>query len=187
MNNVLVISGHPNLAQSVANQTILQELEQAQIKVRYLDRLYPDFQIDVAAEQAALLAADIIVWQFPLHWYTLPALMKKWLDEVFVYGFAHGSTGNKLQGKKLILSFTTGAAAQEYRSGGAMNFPLDAFLPPLQQTALLCGMEWQPPCYSNGMMYIAGVSGEQALQALQTHAKQHAQALIRQIKALQSA
>ncbi|EKH0213078.1 NAD(P)H-dependent oxidoreductase, partial [Escherichia coli] len=108
MKNILVISGHPELTHSVANATILDEVETAlpDVEIRRLDRLYPDGKFNIAAEQESLLRADVIVWQFPFSWYGLPGLMKKWLDEVFVHGFAHGSTA-KLGGKKLILSFTT--------------------------------------------------------------------------------
>ena len=106
MKNILVISGHPELTHSVANATILDEVETAlpDVEIRRLDRLYPDGKFNIAAEQKSLLRADVIVWQFPFSWYGLPGLMKKWLDEVFVHGFAHGSTA-KLGGKKLILSF----------------------------------------------------------------------------------
>ncbi|MEH8026365.1 NAD(P)H-dependent oxidoreductase [Gallibacterium anatis] len=65
----------------------------------------------MAAEQNRLMQADTIVLQFPFYWYSYPALLKKWVDEVFVYSFAHGSTGDKVKGKKLVMSFTTGAAA----------------------------------------------------------------------------
>ncbi|HCN6987161.1 TPA: NAD(P)H-dependent oxidoreductase, partial [Escherichia coli] len=115
MKNILVISGHPELTHSVANATILDEVETAlpDVEIRRLDRLYPDGKFNIAAEQKSLLRADVIVWQFPFSWYGLPGLMKKWLDEVFVHGFAHGSTA-KLGGKKLILSFTTGAPEELY-------------------------------------------------------------------------
>ena len=76
MPQVLVISGHPALSQSVANSAILEQIakELPQAQIRRLDALYPDFRIDVAAEQQALVAADV-VWQFPLYWYSVPALV----------------------------------------------------------------------------------------------------------------
>lgn len=49
--------------------------------------------------------------------------MKQWLDEVFVHGFAHGSTA-KLGGKKLILSFTTGAPQALYTMTVSLAMPL---------------------------------------------------------------
>lgn len=180
MSKVLIISGHPNLEQSLANRTILRDLaDEAGITVetRYLDRLYPDFKVDVAAEQAALVTADIIVWQFPFHWYALPALLKKWVDDVLVFGFAHGVGGDKLNGKKLILSFTTGAPEAAYAHGQPMNYTVDEFLPPLRQTANLCGMEWQEPVYSAGMMFIPGVSSAADRANVEARAHNHADRL----------
>ena len=124
MNKVLLISGHPRLDSSLANRMILADLEakmDAPLTVRRLDTLYPDRRIDIAAEQAALMEADTIIWQFPMHWYALPALMKEWVDEVLSYGFAHGATGDKLRGKRLILSFTAGAPGETYAVGQRMK------------------------------------------------------------------
>ena len=72
MKNVLIISGHTNLAASVANKTILETLNERlpEAEIVKLDELYPDFKIDVEAEQQKLLRADIIVLQF-LHIGTL--------------------------------------------------------------------------------------------------------------------
>lgn len=181
MTKVLIISGHPDLDGSLSNRTILDDLGDLPgmtIERRRLDRLYPDFRIDVAAEQAALAEADVIVWQFPLHWYALPALMKKWVDDVLVRGFAHGTGGDKLRGKKLILSFTTGAPAAAYAHGQAMNFTIEAFLPPLHQTALLCGMDWQAPIHSSGMSFIPGVSSQVDRARVEAAAHNHADRLI---------
>lgn len=100
MKNILIVSGHPALIHSVANATILDEVATAlpDAEIRRLDWLYPDGKFNIAAEQESLLKADVIVWQFPFSWYGLPGLMKQWLDEVFIHGFAHGSTA-KLGGK----------------------------------------------------------------------------------------
>ena len=108
MSRILIISGHPDLSASVANAAILAHVERElpEAEIRRLDALYPDYQFDIEAEQSALLAADIIVFQFPFSWYALPGLMKLWLDKVFLHGFSHGSKG-RLGGKKLLLSFTT--------------------------------------------------------------------------------
>lgn len=142
MKNILVISGHPELTHSVANATILDEVETAlpDVEIRRLDRLYPDGKFNIAAEQKSLLRADVIVWQFPFSWYGLPGLMKKWLDEVFVHGFAHGSTA-KLGGKKLILSFTTGAPEELYTVDSFFGHTIEEYLIPFETTARLCNLE----------------------------------------------
>ena len=126
MKNVLVISGRPNLQGSVANATILDAVATAmpQVEIRYLDALYPTYQFDIAAEQQALLNADIIVWQFPFSWYSVHGLMKLWLDEVFLHGFAHGSNSN-LGGKKLMHSFTTGESNAGYSRDGLFSHSVE--------------------------------------------------------------
>lgn len=82
--------------------------------MRRLSDHYPDYRIDVAAEQAALVEADIVVLQYPTHWFNTPAILKKWLDDVWTYGFAYGTGGDKLHGKKLFVFTTTGAPQEEY-------------------------------------------------------------------------
>ena len=86
MKNVLIISGHTNLAASVANKTILETLNERlpEAEIVKLDELYPDFKIDVEAEQQKLLRADIIVLQFPLFWYSAPSILERWMEETFV-------------------------------------------------------------------------------------------------------
>lgn len=78
MSKVLVISGHPNLDESYTNTVIIDELKAGlnDVEVRRLDTLYPNYQIDVEAEQAALVSADVVVLQFPFYWYSSPALLK---------------------------------------------------------------------------------------------------------------
>lgn len=133
MTNILVISGHTDLNNLVANKTILEKLESdiPQAEFVYLDKLYPTFQIDKEVEHERLLKVDVIVFRFPLSWYGTPSLLSRWMEEVFVHGLSHGSTGNKLKGKKLIVSFTT----------GVQNYSIEESLPPLKQTANLCGIE----------------------------------------------
>lgn len=177
MQNVLIISGHPNLQESVGNATILHDVAQAlpQAEIRRLDTLYPDYQIDVAAEQAALLKADVIVWQFPFSWYSVPGLMKLWIDQVMVHGFAHGSTA-KLGGKKLILSFTTGAPQALYTADGFFGHTIEDYLIQFETTARLCNLDLQPPVYTSGISY---AGRDDALIAQQKMAaKEHAARLV---------
>lgn len=108
MKKVLIVSGHSNIQHdSVVNSLILKQVKQAlpQVEIDSLCELYPDFKIDVAAEQAKVLEADVIVFQFPLYWFAKPSILQRWEEEVFLHGFSHGSNGDKLKGKKLIVSF----------------------------------------------------------------------------------
>jgi len=184
MSHVVVISGHPNLAQSHTNTLILDQLEQSltSVDVRRLDSLYPDYQIDIEAEQQALIAADVIVLQFPFYWYSVPALMKKWLDDVFAYNFAYGAEGDKLKGKALFLSFTVGGPEESYSPLGYNHFTIEQLVHPLQQTAYLAGLNWQPPVYTNRMVYIPGVYN--TLEDVQGRARNHAERLLADINAV---
>lgn len=183
MKNILVISGHPNLSESVGNATILDELaaKLPEAEIRRLDQLYPQHNINVKAEQDALLKADIIVWQFPFSWYSLPGLMKLWLDEVFVHGFAHGSTA-KLAGKTLILSFTTGAPQGLYSADGVFGHRVEDYLTPFETTAQLCNLTLLKPVYTCGISYANRDEQKQAEQ--KTMAQEHASRLISLLQSL---
>lgn len=183
MQNVLIISGHPNLKASVGNVTVLNEVARAlpEAEIRRLDALYPDYKIDVAAEQEALLKVDVMVWQFPFSWYSLPGIMKLWLDQVFVHGFAHGSMA-KLGGKKLVLSFTSGASQTLYASDGFFGHAVEDYLTPFRTTAALCNLDWQQPVYTCGISYAD--RDEAKIVQQQVMAKEHASRLIAVLNAL---
>lgn len=179
MARILVLNGHPNPAASFAGNTILKEFLalEDQVTVRNLSEQVHDGHFDVAAEHACLLDADILVWHFPLYWYSVPAVMKLWIDTVLTHGFAFGTNGTALKGKKVVLSFTAGAGQDKYVKGGAMGWPVEAFLPPLLQTVRLCSMEALDPVFSTGMNFIEGVSLPEDRTRIQTQARSHAQRL----------
>ena len=115
--------------------------------VTYVDlyRDYPRFDIDVNVEQKRLLDHDVILFQFPLFWYSTPSIIKEWEDLVLEHGFAYGTDGDKLEGKRLMLAITAAGPDDAYTSGGYQHYPLRDFLRPLEQTARLCKMEFSPP------------------------------------------
>jgi glutathione-regulated potassium-efflux system ancillary protein KefF len=122
----------------------------ARVEVRDLYALYPDYLIDVATEQQHLAAAELLVWLYPVHWYSMPPLLKLWLDEVFAFGWAYGPGGRALEGKALWLAASTGGPASSYRPDGYNRYFFDAFLHPFEQTAALTRMRWLPPLVLHG-------------------------------------
>lgn len=149
--DILVISAHPQMELSRVNRQLHDAASSAErAQVRDLYALYPDYLIDVATEQAALAAAQLVVWLHPIHWYHMPPLMKLWIDEVFTYGWAYGPGGTALQGKDLWLVASTGGPEDSYHPSGYNRYPFDAFLPPYEQTATLCGMRFLPPMVLHG-------------------------------------
>lgn len=148
MKNILIVSGHTNLNNSVANKKILEELSKKlpNAEIDYLSKLYPDYKINVEEEQKKLMKADIIVLQYPLFWYSMPSLLEKWMEEVFKHGFSHGSAGDKLKGKKIIVSLTTGAPEEAYNN-------IDEFLNPIKASCKLCQMKYVGSVVTYGVSY----------------------------------
>lgn len=148
---VLVLAAHPDWRASRVNRRMLAAAGGADgVRVRDLYALYPDYDIDVAAEQAAAAAAKLIVLLHPIQWYSMPALQKLWLDEVLTYGWAYGHGGTVLQGKDLWLVATTGGPESSYHPQSYNRYFFEAFLPPYEQTAALCGMRFLPPLVLHG-------------------------------------
>lgn len=162
MKKILFLLAHPNLQDSRANRIITQRVRSLpNLTVRPLYDLYPEFFIDVAAEQKLLNEHDIVVLQHPFYWYSMPPLLKLWLDVVLEYGYAYGPGADALKGKKLLLSVTLGGAKEYYRHGAQNGFPVEAFFPMYQQTAQLCGLEWLEP----SVLFAALSGGDDSIEA----------------------
>jgi glutathione-regulated potassium-efflux system ancillary protein KefG len=160
---VLVVFAHPAPDRAPVHKTLLKETRaHGEVEVRDLYELYPDYVIDVGAEQAALDGPDLIILQFPLHWFTPPSLLVEWLDAVWLRGFAYGEGGNSLAGRTLLATFSTGARARDFEAGGLNRYSLVDFLRPLEQTARRCGLKWVEPFAVNE----AAASGEKVLARL---------------------
>lgn len=131
----LIIIVHPNINSSVANKTWKEELEKYpnQFDIHELYKIYPDGKIDVAKEQQLLEQYQNIVFQFPLYWYSSPFLLKKWFDEVFTYGWAYGSTSDKLKGKNFALAITLGGS-ESYYTKETGSYTLDEVITPFKAT-----------------------------------------------------
>ena len=155
MARIQVLVAHPQLEHSRIARRMAQAVKSAadggaSIELRDIYARYPDYLIDVAAEQAALADTELMVWLHPIHWYGMPPLMKLWLDEVFAFGWAYGPGGDALRGKDLWLALSTGGSQDAYRPEGYNRYFFDAFLPPMEQTAALCGMRFLPPLLLHG-------------------------------------
>lgn len=145
---ILVISGHPHLENSNVNKVILKELEKhfgEQISIRRLDKLYPDYQINIKAEQEAIKNADFIVLQFPFYWYSTPALLKKWIDDVLYDYFPGNNLSGRFKDKVVIASITIGGSKERYTPP---HKTVEIYLIPLQETFEIIGAEWELPVYS---------------------------------------
>jgi len=149
--DIYVIAAHPAWRESHVNRPMMQAAAALpRVAVQDLYSSYPDYAINVAAEQAALARAQLVVLLHPIQWYSMPALQKLWLDDVLIYGWAYGDGGSALQGKDLWLVASTGGDEASYHPQGYNRYFFDAFLPPYEQTAALCGMRFLPPLILHG-------------------------------------
>ena len=146
MARLLHIFAHPGRASSRINMA-LWRTAQAVDGISSLDLYarYPRYDIDIAAEQQRFLAHEVVLLQFPLFWYSAPALLKEWIDLTFEHGFAYGHGGDRLKGKRLMLALTAGGPEEAYGPQGYQHFDLRTFLTPFEQTARLCQMSFLPP------------------------------------------
>jgi glutathione-regulated potassium-efflux system ancillary protein KefF len=153
MSEIVVVVAHPQIEHSRVTRRMLAaatRVAPGRVDVRQLYQRYPDYLIDIPAEQAALAAARLVVWLHPIHWYSMPPLMKLWLDEVFAFGWAYGPEGEALRGKDLWLASSTGGTEASYRPDGNNRYFFDNFLHPYEQTAALTAMRWLPPMMLHG-------------------------------------
>jgi NAD(P)H dehydrogenase (quinone) len=121
---------------------------------------------DIALEQQKLLWADTVILQFPLWWFSMPAILKGWVERVYAYGFAYGvgehsdaRWGDRygegtLAGKRAMLIVTTGGWESHYGPRG-INGPIDDILFPIHHGILYYpGFDVLPPfvIYQTGKM-----------------------------------
>jgi len=104
------------------------------------------FAEDVQTELDKLNWCDVLIFNFPLWWFGLPAILKGWVDRVFAMGAVYGAgkgvyDNGHFKGKKAFLCFTTGGPELAYGTEGK-NGELETILFPIQ----------------HGMFYFAGFS-----------------------------
>ncbi|WP_085315435.1 NAD(P)H-dependent oxidoreductase [Derxia lacustris] len=147
MSSTLVLVFHPRLADSRANRALMNAaagIDGASVVDMAAD--CPDGRIDADRAVARLLAADRVVLQFPLQWYSAPALLRAWQDEVLTRMFyVRAEEGARLAGRALRLAVTAGNVPEAYCADGVNGFALDQLLLPFAATARRCGLAYAEP------------------------------------------
>ncbi|MEL6322167.1 MAG: NAD(P)H-dependent oxidoreductase [Cyanobacteria bacterium J06626_14] len=183
MKTILIVLAHPNFAESRGNKALVEAVQNlSPVTVHNLYKSYPNWEIDIQTEQELLRQHDLIVLQHPLQWYSVPPLLKKWMDDVLTLGFAYGERGTALQGKALMPAITTGGLSEMYVAGGANNFTISELLRPIQQTAHYCHLTYQAPFVIHGFLPQAlGIPGAITDEQLHQEANRYKQVLLQQI------
>lgn len=145
MASALIVYAHPAHQRSRANRVLLDRISDLHnVTVHDLYETYPDFFIDVEAEQALLLEHDLIVIQHPVYWYNMPALLREWQDLVLEYGYAYGRQQQKLAGKGMWVVMTAGAPEHSYSETGVNERPLSDYFLHYPRMANVCHLDMKP-------------------------------------------
>lgn len=116
MKNILIINGHQKYGSSEGklNQTLMDSMvslfnEKYDVKTTVIQNGY-----SIEEEQQKFVWADLIIYQTPIYWFSVPGLMKTYMDEVYAYGlFFKGADsygrGGLLTGKTYMFSTTWNA------------------------------------------------------------------------------
>lgn len=151
MKKILILFAHPALQRSLINVELIKVFDKIDnVTFHDLYEKYPHVDIDVEEEQNLLVQHEIIVFMFPMYWYSTPAILKEWQDIVLEHDWAYGSKGNKLKGKLFFSILTTGGKIEAYKKDGYNDHTLREFLLPLEQMSKLCKMNFLPPYVVSG-------------------------------------
>uniref|UniRef100_H3B1W2 Ribosyldihydronicotinamide dehydrogenase [quinone] n=1 Tax=Latimeria chalumnae TaxID=7897 RepID=H3B1W2_LATCH len=124
---------------------------------------------DVLEEQKKVLDANLVIFQFPVYWFSMPAIMKGWIDRVFIQGFSYGIPGfydeGFLKDKKALLSLTTGGDEGMYLPTGA-NGDIKYLLWSMQHGMMhFCGFQVLAPNVCYGMDNVTEEKRKEMLDA----------------------
>nr|WP_281411479.1 NAD(P)H-dependent oxidoreductase [Enterovirga sp. DB1703] len=130
---------------------------------------------DIAAEQRKLIAADLVIFQFPLWLYGLPAILKGWCERVFSSGFAHETTpsgerrwfeNGGLKGRRAMLSLTCAGAETAFQPDGRHG-DMDRILWPIHNALRYAGFDVLPPVVSYAVLRGGELGRANALDRLE--------------------
>ena len=122
---------------------------------------------DIQAELDKLLWADLLILNFPIFWFSAPAMLKGWIDRVLVSGICYGGKRfydqGGLAGKKALVTVTLGG--REHMFGeGAIHGPLEDMLRPiLRGTLAYVGFDVLVPFVAWHVPYISDEARQQFL------------------------
>ena len=143
MKKHLLIVGSPSPSSSeFLTEFIRKVKEDTRFDIRILADHGTAFTFDPKEEQKIIDAAESVILHFPIHWYSMPALLKAWLDTTLTFGWAFDSSGGQLDQKPLLCSLTTGAPLSSYQSDGKNLRSLDTYLLHLERTAEYVGFDY---------------------------------------------
>lgn len=167
-NRVLVLFAHATPHLSRVNRRLAEAARLVEgVYLHDLYETYPDFYIDPAREHALLAQADTLVFLFPLQWYSMPALLKEWVDVVLRDAWSGVA---RTPGRQFWLATSTGAGAADFAPGARQGFA--DFLAPFQQMSAACGMQWIAPLVLHGAHDVPAATVDAHVEQFSAHLQQ---------------
>lgn len=134
----LVIVAHPHLTNSTT-EAFLKAAAANENNVIWHELKAP---FDPPQEQELLKSATRIVFQFPMYWYSAPAILKQWLDEVLD---SRITSNQILKGRQLGIVTTLAHSASAFQPGASQQYTIAEILRPYEALAHSLGMKFLPP------------------------------------------
>ncbi|CAI2641472.1 Glutathione-regulated potassium-efflux system ancillary protein KefG [Apilactobacillus kunkeei] len=160
----LVLVSHPEYDNSMTEAFLKQcqsDIENVDWVV--LDNIQTDFTFDKEQEQQRLAQYDRILFQFPMYWYSAPALMKKYEDGVFTKNFIAYEQEGALKGKEMGIITTLGDPIKDYQVGGREGFSISELLKPYQAIAQRGKMKFLKPFVISQFAYMTDAQKQKLL------------------------
>ena len=160
----LVLVSHPEYDNSMTEAFLKQcqsDIENVDWVV--LDKVQTNFIFDKEQEQQRLAQYDRILFQFPMYWYSAPALMKKYEDDVFTKNFIAHEQEGALNGKEMGIITTLGDPIKDYQVGGREGFSISELLKPYQAIAQRGQMKFLKPFVISQFAYMTDAQKQKLL------------------------
>ena len=135
----LILCDHPSFDQSIVNRRWIDEVKKYpdEFLIHNLQSSYPRGLIDRSREHSLMDNNGPIVFQFPMHWFSSPPLLKLWCDKVLTEDWAYGKEYH-LQGKRIAMAVTCGAPEQHYTHDGEVGKTIEELLVSIIETIRYC-------------------------------------------------
>lgn len=128
MKKTLVIFAHPYFEYSNANKELIKVYDGVRnLDFKDLYEEYPDFHVQPFKERKRIRDYERLIFHFPLIWFSIPPLLKLWIDEVFDMTWTM-EKNHPLQNKDAIIIVTVGGKSEHYTANGMYGTTIDELL-----------------------------------------------------------